>query len=100
MPRPSLDQIAAAADEAKRRQQDERVRQMTAELADEIEKLKAEDWQAPHDVDLPPPFEQPAPADWWVREQIAKAKARGHLAEEPSEDAGSQGWFTLDETDD
>jgi hypothetical protein len=84
-PRPSLDEIAAAAEDAKRRQQNERIRQMTADMADEIERIRAEDWQPPFDVDAVYLPEQVAPADWFLREQIAKEQARGHLAEEPKE---------------
>jgi hypothetical protein len=78
-PRPSLDEIAAAAEDLKRQQQ----RQWIAQMADEVERIKAEDWKAPEDVEYVP--EVPAPADWWLREQIAKELAKGRLADEPRE---------------
>lgn len=83
MPRPSLDEIAAAAEQAKRDQQAERVRQMSAEMAAEIQRIADEDWQSPDDVERIP--EDVAPADWWIREQIAKSQASQGLAEEPKE---------------
>jgi hypothetical protein len=66
----SLDQIATAADERKREQQ----RQAVAQMATEIERIKAEDWKAPEGVDAIPTIETPAPADWFIRGEIAKAK--------------------------
>ena len=70
----SLDQIAAAAEDAKRRQQAEGIRQMVADMATEIEAIKAEDWQAASDVERTP--EQPAPLDWALQEAFAKAKEK------------------------
>lgn len=98
MTRPSLDEIAAAAEDAKRRQQDERIRQMNADMADEIARIEAEDWKAPDDVDAYSP-ETPAPADWWVREQIAKSQARGRLAEEPKEPDSAGYSIFVEDTD-
>jgi hypothetical protein len=98
-PRPSLDEIAAAAEDAKRRQQNERIRQMTADMADEIDRIKAEDWQPPFDVDAIYEPEKLEPADWWVREQIAKSQARGHLAEEPKEPDSAGYSIFVEDTD-
>ncbi len=89
MPRPTLDEIAAAA-EAKRQEQQ---RQQVAAMAEEIGRIKSEDWQPPEDVDYVP--EDTAPADWWVREQLAKAKAKGHLSDEQPE-PDTQPWFTIE----
>jgi hypothetical protein len=85
-PRPSLDEVLAAAEDAKRRQQDERIRQMSAEMSDEIERVRSEDWKAPADVEYAPEtFREPLPLDWFLQEAIAKDAARGRLAEEPRE---------------
>lgn len=88
----SLDEIAAAA-EARRQEQQ---RQTVAAMSDEIGRIRAEDWQPPEDVEYVP--EQAAPADWWVREQLAKARAKGHLADEQPE-PDSQPWFTIEGED-
>ena len=45
-----LDRILADVEELKRRQQFERIQQMSAEMADEIERIKAEDWKEPEDL--------------------------------------------------
>ena len=45
-----LDRILADVEELKRRQQFERIQQMNAEMADEIERIKAEDWKEPEDL--------------------------------------------------
>jgi hypothetical protein len=45
-----LDRIAADVEELKRRQQTARIQQMTAEMASEIERIKAEDWKEPEDL--------------------------------------------------
>ena len=58
----TLDEIQAAADDRKRLQQ----RASVAQMADEIERIKAEDWKAPEGVDLIPTRETPAPADWFI----------------------------------
>jgi hypothetical protein len=90
----TLDEIAAAAAEAKRRQQQDNI----AKMADEIERIKAEDWQPPIDVDACYVPENLVPADWWLQEQIAKHKASQGLAEEPKEPE-TQAWFTVEDTD-
>jgi hypothetical protein len=46
----TLDEILIASEEAKRAQQRERI----AQMADEIERIKREDWKAPEGVDLMP----------------------------------------------
>lgn len=98
MPPLSLDQIAMAAQEAKRQQQDEQIRQMAADMAAEIQKIESEDWKAPEGVDLGPYYEQPAPADWWIREQLAKELAKSRLNDEPKDDSTGFTIFT-DDTD-
>jgi uncharacterized Zn finger protein len=45
-----LDRILADVEELKRRQQFERIQQMNAEMADEIERIKREDWKEPEDL--------------------------------------------------
>jgi cell division septum initiation protein DivIVA len=45
-----LDRILADVEELKRRQQAMRIQQMTAEMASEIERIKAEDWKEPEDL--------------------------------------------------
>ena len=45
-----LDRILADVEELKRRQQFERIQQMSAEMADEIERIKREDWKEPEDL--------------------------------------------------
>jgi cell division septum initiation protein DivIVA len=85
MTRPSLDEIAAAAEDAKRRQQQERIRQMTADMVDELDRIKAEDWQPPFDVDAVYVPEQIVPLDWKLQEEIAKEAAKRRLSDEPRE---------------
>lgn len=89
MPRPSLDEILIAANDLKR--WTERQKQFAADLSDEVERIKAEDWQAPPDVEYAP--EEPAPMDWALQEAFAKAKAKHGLIEEPQPDPGA--WYTL-----
>lgn len=45
-----LDRILADVEELKRRQQFERIQQMNAEMSDEIERIKREDWKEPEDL--------------------------------------------------
>ena len=89
----SLDQIAAAAEQRKLEQQ----RETVAQMADEIERIKAEDWQPPFDEHEYTP-ETTVPADWFIRDQIAKHKASQGLAEEPKEPE-TQAWYTVEDTD-
>jgi hypothetical protein len=98
-PRPSLDEITAQADEWKRRHREEEIRQLSAEMSTEIDRIKAEDWQPPFDVDAIYEPEKLEPADWWVREQIAKSQARGHLAEEPKEPDSAGYSIFVEDTD-
>jgi hypothetical protein len=91
----SLDQILMAAQEAKRQEQQ---REAAAQMVDEIERIKAEDWQPPIDVDACYVPENLVPADWWLQEQIAKHKASQGLAEEPKEPE-TQAWYTVEDTD-
>lgn len=91
----SLDQIAAAAAEAKRLD----VRQSVARMADELEKRR-HDERPTYDItdQLPHRPEQLAPMDWLLREAIAKAKASQGLAEEPKEPE-HQAYYTIEDTD-
>ena len=89
----SLDEIAAAAEQRKLEQQ----RQAVADMADEIECIKAEDWQPPFD-EHEYIAEQTVPADWFIRDAIAKQKATQGLAEEPKEPE-TQAWYTVEDTD-
>ena len=45
-----LDRIMQDVEELKRRQQTARIQQMNAEMADEIERIKREDWKKPEDL--------------------------------------------------
>jgi cell division septum initiation protein DivIVA len=45
-----LDRIMQDIEELKRRQQTARIQQMNAEMANEIERIKAEDWKEPEDL--------------------------------------------------
>jgi cell division septum initiation protein DivIVA len=45
-----LDRIMQDVEELKRRQQASRIQQMNAEMASEIERIKAEDWKEPEDL--------------------------------------------------
>lgn len=95
-----LDEIAAAAEQLKRDQQ----RQNIAQMADEIERIKAEDWKPPECANGCPAYqtcdhccgplgpdvehipEQPAPLDWLLQEQFAKARREAHHLELTPED--------------
>lgn len=90
----TLDEIATAAAELKRRQQRERIRQMAAEMATEIERIKAEDWQAPPDVERVP--EELAPADWKLVEEFRR---QPRLAEEPADDSSAGYTIYVEDTD-
>ena len=92
MSRMSLDQIAAAAEQRKLEQQ----RETVAQMADEIERIKAEDWKPPFDEHEYTP-ETIVPADWFLQEAIAKARAKQSLAEEPK-DTEQPAWYNI-ETD-
>ena len=89
----SLDQILAAAEQRKLEQQ----RQSVADMSDEIERIKAEDWTPPFDEHEYQP-EPLVPADWFLQEAIAKARAKQSLAEEPKSD-DAQAWYTVEDTD-
>ena len=73
----SLDEIAAAAEQRKLEQQ----RQNVADMADEIQKIKDEDWQPPFDEHEYKP-EATVPDDWLLQEAFAKAKAKEGLSED------------------
>jgi cell division septum initiation protein DivIVA len=45
-----LDRIMQDVEELKRRQQTARIQQMNADMASEIERIKAEDWKEPEDL--------------------------------------------------
>jgi len=94
----TLDQIYTAAQEAKRQEQQ---RQSVAQMADEIEKrrIEEEDWQPPIDVDANYVPEEVAPADWWIREQLAKELAKGRLAEEPANEDSHGYTIYVEDTD-
>ena len=77
MTRMSLDEIAAAAEQRKLEQQ----RQSVAQMADEIERIKAEDWKPPFDEHEYQP-ETTVPDDWLLQEAFAKAKAKEGLSED------------------
>ena len=89
----SLDQIAAAAEQRKLEQQ----RESVAQMADEIERIKAEDWKPPFDEHEYTP-EATVPDDWLLREAFEKARAKQSLAEEPKADE-AQAWYTVEDTD-
>ena len=82
MSRMSLDEIAAAA--AERKRLDELMQahgKEIAAMADEIERIKAEDWKPPFDEHEYTP-EATVPDDWLLREAFAKAKAKEGLSED------------------
>ena len=89
----SLDQIAAAAEQRKLEQQRDNI----AKMADEIERIKAEDWKPPFDEHEYTP-EQTVPDDWLLQEAFAKAKAKEGLSEDMKTLADVVKHFTL-ETD-
>ena len=70
MPRPTLDEIRAAADAVL---QEEAYRGKVARMADEVEAIKREDWKAPEGVDYFPIIEKAAPLDWFIRGEIEKS---------------------------
>jgi hypothetical protein len=90
----SLDEIAAAAEQRKLEQQ----RQNVADMADEIERIKAEDWQPPFDEHEYRP-EELVPADWFLREALAKELAKHKLAEEPREPDSTGYTIYIEDTD-
>ena len=93
MSRMSLDEIAAAAEQRKLEQQ----RQSVAQMADEIERIKAEDWKPPFD-EHEYVAEQTVPDDWLLREAFAKDKAKHGLAEDMKALADIvQPWFAIEE---
>jgi hypothetical protein len=90
----SLDEIWAAGQQRKLEQQREGI----AQMADEIERKKADDWQPPFDEHEYVP-EEVKPLDWWVTEQIAKENAKHKLAEEPREPDSTGYTIYIEETD-